>query len=220
MKKMIAFNGSPRKSGNSVHMLEHFFKGAHVHTHQTEQIDTHYLEIEFCRGCLRCNVLGRCSIQNDRWPEISEKISTADVLVFASPIYFHHLTAQLKKVLDRFRSFLQVQLNEASLTHTPRGKWNKDFVLLLSMGSSDVADAQPVVDLFHFISSTLGDQNKVHVIKGTRLAVAGQISKSETVLRSLYPKLNLSENLASQDYYKNRQLLEQCYQLGDQLGKE
>jgi len=220
MKKIIAFNGSPRRNGNSVYMLDHFLQGAHLHTHQTEQIDTHHLEIEFCRGCLRCNLLGRCSIQSDRWPEISQKISTADVLVFASPIYFHHVTAQLKKLLDRFRSFIQVQLNEESLTHTPREEWNKDLVLLLSMGSSDPADAQPVIDLFHFISSTLGDHNRVHVINGTRLAVAEQVAKPEAALKTLYPKLNLSEHWASRDFKKNEHLLDQCYQLGGWLGKD
>ncbi|MGM0651083.1 MAG: flavodoxin family protein, partial [Bacteroidota bacterium] len=105
MKKVLAFNGSPRPNGNSTRLLEYFLKGAKIYTSDCEHIDTHNLNIAFCRGCLRCNLLGRCSIQGEKWKEISHKINQADVLVFASPIYFHHVTAQLKKLLDRFRSF-------------------------------------------------------------------------------------------------------------------
>jgi multimeric flavodoxin WrbA len=219
MKKIVAFNGSPRSNGNSTHLLDHFFKGAENYTTDYEQIDAHNLNIEFCRGCLRCNLLGRCSIQGDQWPEISQKISQADVLVFASPIYFHHVTAQLKKVLDRFRSFIRVELTESGLRHIPAEDWNKDFVLLLSMGSSDDADAQPVIDLFNFLTQTLGSSNKLHTIKGTRLAVSNQIVKTAYELRALYPKLKLPERLAEKDYMKNRELLEQCQRLGEILAK-
>lgn len=219
MKKIVAFNGSPRSNGNSTHLLDHFFKGAEKNTTDYEQIDAHNLNIEFCRGCLRCNLIGRCSIQGDQWPEISQKISQADVLVFASPIYFHHVTAQLKKVLDRFRSFIRVELTEGGLNHIPTEDWNKDFVLLLSMGSSDDADAQPVIDLFNFLTQTLGTSNKLHTIKGIRLAVSNQIVKSAGELKKLYPKLNLPEHLAEEDNEKNAELLQQCRKLGEELTK-
>jgi len=219
MKKIIAFNGSPRSNGNSFHLLKHFLKGVEKYTSDYEQIDTHNLNIEFCRGCLRCNLLGRCSIRGDQWAEISQKIRQADVLVFASPIYFHHVTAQLKKVLDRFRSFIRVELNESGLNHIPTEDWNKDFVLLLSMGSSDDADAQPVIDLFKFLTQTLGNSNKLHTIKGTRLAVSNQIVKTAEELKKLYPKLHLPEKLAEEDYKKNRELLEQCQRLGEILAE-
>ena len=219
MKRILAFNGSPRQNGNSSHLLKKFLNGANEHTQYTEQIETHNLNIEFCRGCLRCNLLGRCSIQGDEWQEISHKINQADVLVFASPIYFHHVTAQLKKLLDRFRSFIRVELTESGLSHTPHKAWNKDFVLLLSMGSSDDADAKPVIDLFHFLTSTLGEQNNLHVVKATRVAVSNQITKPAEELEKLYPKLNLPAELVQQDYTKNQEVLEYCYHLGWELSR-
>ncbi|MGM0651086.1 MAG: NAD(P)H-dependent oxidoreductase, partial [Bacteroidota bacterium] len=39
--------------------------------------------------------LGRCSIQGDKWPEIGQKIDEADVLIFVSPIYFHHVARKI-----------------------------------------------------------------------------------------------------------------------------
>jgi multimeric flavodoxin WrbA len=139
------------------------------------------------------------------------------VIVFASPIYFHHVTAPLKKFIDRFRSFVHVQISESELIHTPWEQWNKDFVLLLCMGSSDVSDAMPVIELFRFIRSILGPDNRLHIITATRLAVLKQILKTEEELVTLYTKLNLPIHLAKGDFKKNQEVLEQCYQLGNTL---
>ena len=121
-----------------------------------EYFIVHDLDLEFCRGCLRCNLLGRCSIRGDAWESLSRKILEADVLVFGSPVYFHHVTAQMKKVIDRFRSFIHVEITESGLKHTPWATWEKDFVLLLTMGSSDDSDARPAIDMFEFMASVMG----------------------------------------------------------------
>ena len=144
----------------------------------------------------------------------------ADILVFASPIYFHHVSAQLKKIVDRFRSFIHVQITETGLIHTPFKKWNKDFVLLLPMGSSNDSDAKPVIDLFEYMKDVLGDENRLHVIKATRLAVIKQVQKTEKELKELYPKLQIDESLAENDYKKNQEVLAQCFELGKTLTNE
>jgi len=220
MKKILALNGSPRKKGNTTHLLHHFFQGAQQVTWHIEEVFAHDLNMEFCRGCLRCNLLGRCSIRGDAWEGLSQKILEADVLVFASPVYFHHVTAQLKKVIDRFRSFIRVEITETGLKHTPGESWHKDFVLLLSMGSSNDSDAQPVVELFNFMTSILGEENRLHVVGATRLAVVNQVIKTRQELRELYPKLNLSKDLAEADHIKNQRILGQCYELGMQLAQQ
>jgi len=217
MRKVLAFNGSIRKSGNTAHLLKHFLNGCRESTDQIEVIDAHDINIDFCKGCLRCNILKRCSIQNDVWEEISVKILEADVLVFASPIYFHHISSQLKKIIDRFRSFVHVQITESGLIHTPHQMWNKDFVLLLSMGSPDDIDAQPVIDLFEYMCKILGPDNKLHCLKGTRLAVTNHVIKTEEELKALYPKLQLPIKLAQEDFQRNKTLLGKCFELGERL---
>jgi hypothetical protein len=174
-----------------------------------------------CRGCLKCNLIQRCAIKGDDWDTLRLKILNADVLAFASPIYFHHLTAPLKKILDRFRSFMQVQITEHGLNHTPWQEWKKHFVLLLSLGSPDAADARPVIDLFTFLAHALGPGNTLHAMVGTRLAVKGQVTMSGEELSSLYAKLKLPARLANADYRRNQALLQSCYELGRGLaGKE
>lgn len=218
MKKVLVFNGSIRKAGNTAHLINYFLDGCKESTDQIEVIDAHKINLDFCAGCLRCNILKRCSIRGDDWEEISRKIQEADVLVFASPIYFHHLSAQLKRIIDRFRSFVHVQITEKGLIHTPHQEWKKEFVLLLSMGSPDDKDAEPVIDLFQYMTKILGKKNKLHVIKGTRLAVTNHVIKSEEELRVLYPKLGLPIKLAVGDYRRNQEVLEECRELGKKMG--
>jgi putative NADPH-quinone reductase len=220
MKKILAFNGSPRPGSNTSYLLEHFLDGASQESENMEVIRPHALNLEHCHGCLRCNVLRRCSISGDDWEQISGRILEADVLVFASPIYFHHLPGPVKILLDRFRSFNHVQITESGLKHTPWKEWKKDFVLLLCMGSPDDSDAQPVVDLFSYVTSILGSGNRLHVIKATRLAMAKQVMKTEDELRTLYEKLKLPPDLASQDHERNMRVLEACKRLGAELSAD
>jgi len=219
MKKILILDGSTRKLGNTSILAQKFSEGAQSNTDKIEHIITKDLDIKYCNGCLRCNLVNRCTIRGDDWEDLSQKINEADVLVFASPIYFHYVTAPLKNVIDRFRSFVHVQITETGLIHTPWKNWNKDFVLLLSMGSSDDSDAQPVIDLFDYMKEVLGDNNRLHVIKGTRLAVIKQVQKTEEELKELYPKLKLNEKLAREDYLKNQEILLECKSLGEKLTK-
>lgn len=217
MKRIVAFHGSPRPAGNTGHLLRAFTQGAEESGATIETISTHGLDLKDCAGCLRCNVLKRCSLSGDEWGRLSDAILASDVLVFASPVYFHHLPASMKRVLDRFRSFARVQITESGLEHTPYREWNKEFVLILSQGSSDQQDSRPVIDLFEYIRSIMGPGNRLHVITGTRLAMVNQVVKNEQELKELYGKLKLPDHLAESDFFINRELLKKCRELGKTL---
>jgi len=217
MKNIFAINGSPRPNGNSKFLLDSFLDGAKQNTTVISSVSSHKLNIANCTGCLRCNLIKRCSIRNDDWKDISEQILDSDVLVFASPVYFHHFPASLKAIIDRFRSFIKVSITEKSIDHQPWTEWNKDFVLLLSMGSSDDIDAKPIIELFEYMIKILGPKNKLHIITATRLGVSQQITFDKEELEKLYSKINLPEQLAAQDAVRNTSILEQCYELGNKL---
>ena len=214
---ILSLNGSPRRRGNTSLLLEELLRGARDSGAQVEEIIAEEVNLKYCKGCLRCNLLKRCAMKGDDWETLSSKILRADVLIFTSPIYFHYLTAPLKKILDRFRSFLHVQITEHGLKHTPWHEWKKQFVLLLCLGSSDDADAVPVINLFKFMTTILGPDNKLNSIVGTRLAVTNQVKMTVEELCNLYPKLGLPPHLAEQDYHRNQMLLKKCYDLGKEL---
>ena len=214
---LLAINGSPRRNGNTSALLQEFIRGANEAGAIIEEIIAQDVNLKYCTGCLKCNIIKCCAIRTDDWQDLNQKILDANTLVFASPVYFHHLTAPMKKILDRFRSFMHVQITEQGLKHTPWHQWRKHFVLLLCLGSSVEDDAQPIIDLFKFIVEVLGPENKLTSIIGTRLAVVNQVRMSKEELDLLYPKLNLPVYLVDQDYQRNQQLLRQCYESGKKM---
>jgi len=80
--KVLAFSGSPRLRGNSSLILEKFLEGAKSGGASVDLINTEDLKIESCKGCLRCNILRRCSLRGDEWSEVSKLIEDSDVMVF------------------------------------------------------------------------------------------------------------------------------------------
>ncbi|MGD2092176.1 MAG: flavodoxin family protein [Candidatus Aminicenantes bacterium] len=215
---ILAINASPRRKGNTSIMLAEFRRGAEEAGAVYEEVIADQLKLEYCNGCLRCNLIKRCSIKKDDWPNLSEKILNANSLVFGTPIYFHHVTAPLKKVLDRFRSFLHVQMTETGLIHTPWHRWEKHFVLVSSLGHQTAEDAQPVVDLMKFMINLLGPENQLTTIIGTGLGKANQVAMSQDQLQEFYQKIQMPEHLAGPHLQRNQQVLKSCYQLGKKLG--
>lgn len=198
-------------------MLAELLRGAEDAGLVTETVFVKELHIKPCRGCLRCNLIKRCAIRGDDWSRLSKKILNADVLVFSSPVYFHHITGELKRVVDRFRSFVHVQVTRDGLNHTPWHQWRKRFILLMAQGSPDPVDADPAIRLYEFVKTILGPNNRLNYLIGTRLIVPDQLEMDENRLAGLYPKLGLPLRLVKNDYKSNEMLLKQCYDLGRSL---
>ena len=83
MKKVVAISGSPRRTGNSSLMLRRFLEGAASNTEACREVVARDMNIKFCQGCLRCNLLGRCSQQDDDWESLSQEITQSHLLIFA-----------------------------------------------------------------------------------------------------------------------------------------
>ena len=99
-KKVLIISSSPRKNGNSETLAASFAKGAREAGHQVETVYLREKQVGFCKGCLACLNLGHCVIQDDA-VEIAAKMHDADVLVFATPVYYYCVSGQLKTMLDR-----------------------------------------------------------------------------------------------------------------------
>lgn len=99
-KKIVVISTSPRKNGNSERLADEFIKGAKAGNNDVEKITLYDKTIGFCKGCLACQNLKRCIIHDDA-VMIAEKMLTADVIVFATPIYYYNMCGQMKTLLDR-----------------------------------------------------------------------------------------------------------------------
>ncbi|MDE5584026.1 MAG: flavodoxin family protein [Ruminococcus sp.] len=99
-KKILIISTSPRRNGNSAKLAEAFSDGAAESGNEVEFISLHDKTIDFCRGCLACQKTQRCLIHDDA-DIIREKMLNADVIVFATPIYYYEMSGQMKTMLDR-----------------------------------------------------------------------------------------------------------------------
>lgn len=99
-KNILVISTSPRKGGNSETLADAFIRGANEAGHQTEKICLYDKTIGFCKGFLACLQSHRCVIHDDA-DTIAQKMRTADVLVFATPIYYYEMCGQMKTMLDR-----------------------------------------------------------------------------------------------------------------------
>ena len=100
MKKVLVLSSSLRKNSNSEQLAVSFADGAKSAGHEAEVISLREKEIRFCIGCLACQKTQRCFMHDDA-DAIREKMLRADVLVFATPIYYYEMSGILKTMLDR-----------------------------------------------------------------------------------------------------------------------
>lgn len=98
--KVLAFQGSPRKKGNTEILLAAVAKGIKEEGGEIEIIRLCDLQIQPCTGCGGCDKTGRCVLEDDMIP-LCDKILAAKRVIIASPIYFYNVTAQTKAFIDR-----------------------------------------------------------------------------------------------------------------------
>lgn len=102
-KKVLVISTSLRNNSNSEALADSFAKGAEEAGNQVERISLRDKKISFCKGCLACLKAGKCIIRDDAL-EVAEKMHDAEVIAFATPIYYYEMSGQMKTMLDRANS--------------------------------------------------------------------------------------------------------------------
>jgi multimeric flavodoxin WrbA len=101
--KVVAFNGSPRKEGNTATLIKHVLDELEKEKIETETVQIGGKSIHGCTACGKCveNKDKKCVIDKDIVNDCIEKILEADGIILASPTYFADLTPELKALIDR-----------------------------------------------------------------------------------------------------------------------
>ena len=101
--KVIAFNGSARKDGNTAIMIKQVLGELEKEGIETEMIQFSGQKIRGCIACYKCfeNKDQRCSVKTDIVNDCIEKMLQADGIILASPTYFADVSAELKALIDR-----------------------------------------------------------------------------------------------------------------------
>lgn len=173
--KIVILQGSPNAKGNTATLTNEIARGASAAGAQVESFFLQKLQIASCNACLGCQKKGAkgCVIDDDM-TEIYKAVKTADAIVFASPIYWFTVTAQLKQVLDRFFALI-----------TPKGHLfaGKRIGLAFTYGGDDVFDSGCVnairtfQDIFAFIKAPI-----TGMVYGS--TATGPIKDNKTIIRN------------------------------------
>jgi len=101
--KVIGFNGSPRKDGNTNILINRVFRELEKEGIETELVQLSGKKIHGCIACYKCmeNKDGRCAVNDDAANEYIEKFTQAQGVVLGSPVYFMDVTPEMKAFIDR-----------------------------------------------------------------------------------------------------------------------
>lgn len=99
-KKVLIISTSLRGGSNSEILAKECKRGALVAGHEVEFITLKNKDIKFCIGCLACQSKGSCVLKDDV-ADIMAKVKEAEIVVYATPIYYYEMSGQMKTLLDR-----------------------------------------------------------------------------------------------------------------------
>lgn len=98
--KVLIISTSLRTNSNSDILARKCVRGALGAGHEVEYVSLKGKSIEYCIGCLSCIKSGSCVLKDDV-KDIMEKVKQAEVIIFATPIYYYEMCGQMKTLLDR-----------------------------------------------------------------------------------------------------------------------
>ena len=149
--KILVLTGSPRKGGNSSTLADNFIKGAKEAGHHVERFDAAFKNVHPCIGCNKCGMNGDCIFKDD-FEFVRRHITDSDVVVFATPMYYFGISAQLKAVIDRFYAV-------NGKIHRP-----KKAVLLMTYANTSPTEAEPIKKHYEVLLNYLGWQDAGQII--------------------------------------------------------
>ena len=123
--KIVILEGSPNKNGSSNLLAKAFMQGAAEAGHAVEVLDAAHADIHPCTGCIHCGYEGHC-VQKDNEEKFRAAILAADMMVFATPLYYYGMSAQLKTLIDRFCAFNSSIQRKHMKSAIISAAWNAD----------------------------------------------------------------------------------------------
>lgn len=101
--KVVAFNGSPRKDGNTSILIDTVLDELERLGIQTQKIHVGAKQLQGCAGCMKCweKKDKRCALNKDSLNEWLEIMLSSDAIIFGSPVYCAGVSAQIKALIDR-----------------------------------------------------------------------------------------------------------------------
>ena len=167
--KILVITGSPRKNGNSNTLAEHFIRGAKEAGHEIVRFDAAFKDVHPCIACNKCGMNGECVFKDD-FEFVRKHIVDAGMVVFATPMYYFGISAQIKAVIDRFYAI------NGSI-HVP-----KKAALLMTYADNNRRKEKAIIDHYEVLLDYLGWSDAGQII-------APGVWPVGAVNRTKYPEL-------------------------------
>ena len=100
--KIVVLTGSPHKFGTSALLIDKFIEGVNESGHDVFRFDAAFEKVHPCVGCDKCQCGKNPCVFQDSMTRLYPKLQEADLIAFATPLYYHGASAQIKAVIDRF----------------------------------------------------------------------------------------------------------------------
>jgi multimeric flavodoxin WrbA len=146
MKKILAFNGSPRIEGNTVAVIDKILDGARTGDVKIEKVHLNAIKMDGCQALEVCRSTGVCA-HDDSFSPYYKKINEADCFIFVSPLYMSRITGQMKCFIDRLYPYIDDNFNS-------RMKKGKKAVLALTWAASGPGYGNSELDFWATFLST------------------------------------------------------------------
>lgn len=180
--KVLGLQGSPRKKGNTDHLLSVFMNAAKNLGAATHSIAVAKKNIRPCKGCGYCEKKGFCVIEDDDMKsEIYPLLRQADVIVVATPVFFYSTTAQLKALIDRCQA-LWARKYRLKLSD-PGQSYRRGFLLALgATKGKDLFEGVHLTTKYFFDAISTNFYGKLTY---RRIESPGEMEKHPTLLQEI-----------------------------------
>lgn len=172
-KKVLILATSLRRGSNSSVLAEEFARGAREAGNEVELLSLENRQIGFCRGCLACQKTMRCVIRDDA-NEVLEAMLAADVVAFATPIYFYEMSGQMKTMLDRTNPAFPAEYRF------------RDIYLLATAADEDESAMDGAIQGLEGWIRCFDGVRLVGVVKGTGIDAPNAAQENKQVLETAY----------------------------------
>lgn len=168
---ILILQGSPRKGGNSDLLADEFARAAAAEKHEVTQFRITDRQINGCLACEGCwKQDGLPCVQQDGMQPLYPLLNLADLVVFATPLYYYGFSAQMKAVIDRFYPFGKGDKPDAFA--------GKQCAMIVCGATDDEDDFEPLIQHYERICDELGWED-IGVVAASGLWEAGDAAKSE-----------------------------------------
>jgi len=178
--KVMGFNASPRKNGNTAWVINKILEKSNV---KTEFYNFADLNIKPCQGCSGCHKDGSngCVI-NDDMQKLYKELETTDTLILGTPIYMGQMTAQAKTFIDRLFAHILPRFSP----HYKEKEKKINLILVFTQGNPDKNKFQVYIEYTKQMFQLLEFEVKeIVIVSGTRTTAATEQEELQKYLDNM-----------------------------------